>query len=85
MWLCVPHRLAATFVDLGLYPGPIGPDSGRLMAAPNYSFEKRKREMAKKAAKEAKRQRKAEKAAASASATPEAPAAEPVIPDAPQA
>ena len=28
------------------------------MAAPNYSFEKRKRELAKKAAKEAKRLRK---------------------------
>ncbi|MDZ4401136.1 hypothetical protein [Prosthecobacter sp.] len=31
------------------------------MATPNYSFEKRKREQAKKAAKEAKRLRKAEK------------------------
>ena len=44
------------------------------MATPNYSFEKRKRELAKKAAKEAKRLRKEEaKAAASespASATP---------------
>lgn len=29
-----------------------------LMATPNYSFEKRKRELAKKAAKEAKRLRK---------------------------
>ena len=32
------------------------------MAKPNYSFEKRKRELAKKAAKEAKRLRKEEKA-----------------------
>lgn len=31
------------------------------MAAPNYSFEKRKRDNAKKAAKEAKRLRKLEK------------------------
>ncbi len=35
------------------------------MATPNYSFEKRKRELAKKAAKEAKRLRKAEHAGAS--------------------
>jgi hypothetical protein len=35
------------------------------MATPNYSFEKRKRELAKKAAKEAKRQRKAEKSTTS--------------------
>lgn len=34
------------------------------MATPNYSFEKRKRELAKKAAKEAKRLRKAEQAVA---------------------
>ncbi len=31
------------------------------MAAPNYQFEKRKRDNAKKAAKEAKRQKKREK------------------------
>lgn len=31
------------------------------MATPNYSFEKRKRELAKKAAKEAKRLRKEDK------------------------
>lgn len=37
---------------------------GEGMATPNYSFEKRKREQAQKAAKEAKRLRKAEKAAA---------------------
>jgi hypothetical protein len=35
------------------------------MATPNYSFEKRKRELAKKAAKEAKRLRKEEKPATS--------------------
>jgi hypothetical protein len=35
------------------------------MATPNYSFEKRKRELAKKAAKEAKKLRKGEKAATS--------------------
>lgn len=35
------------------------------MATPNYSFEKRKREQAKKAAKEAKRLRKSEKSTAS--------------------
>ena len=35
------------------------------MATPNYSFEKRKRELAKKAAKEAKRLRKGEKSAGS--------------------
>ncbi len=35
------------------------------MATPNYSFEKRKRELAKKAAKEAKKLRKGEKAASS--------------------
>ena len=33
------------------------------MAKPNYEFEKRKRDLAKKAAKEAKRQRKLEKPA----------------------
>jgi len=35
------------------------------MAAPNYSFEKRKRDNAKKAAKEAKKLRKLEKGATS--------------------
>jgi hypothetical protein len=41
------------------------------MATPNYSFEKRKREQAQKAAKEAKRLRKAAaKAAAAAGLTP---------------
>lgn len=40
------------------------------MATPNYSFEKRKRELAKKAAKEAKRQRKAERAVTAASVVP---------------
>lgn len=35
------------------------------MATPNYSFEKRKRELAKKAAKEAKKLRKVEQATAS--------------------
>lgn len=40
------------------------------MATPNYSFEKRKRELAKKAAKEAKRQRKAERAATAATVVP---------------
>ena len=34
------------------------------MAKPNYQFEKRKRDLAKKAAKDAKRQRKLEKGAA---------------------
>lgn len=38
------------------------------MATPNYSFEKRKRELAKKAAKEAKKLRKGEQAAAAETA-----------------
>ncbi len=46
------------------------------MATPNYSFEKRKRELAKKAAKEAKKLRKGEQAAASeAAGTAEEPTA----------
>ncbi|MDH4454571.1 MAG: hypothetical protein QE570_15465 [Verrucomicrobiota bacterium] len=48
------------------------------MATPNYSFEKRKREQAKKAAKEAKRLRKEEAKISAASGTPEASAEEPV-------
>jgi len=43
------------------------------MAKPNYSFEKRQRDLAKKAKKEEKRLRKA-----GATATPETPEAEPV-------
>ncbi len=37
------------------------------MAKPNYQFEKRQRDLAKKAAKEAKRQRKLEKGTSSES------------------
>lgn len=47
------------------------------MPTPNYSFEKRKRELAKKAAKEAKRLRKESRPAGSESpdtAVPEGPA-----------
>lgn len=47
------------------------------MATPNYSFEKRKRELAKKAAKEAKKLRKIEQAAtAETSTVVEEPAAD---------
>ena len=58
------------------------------MATPNYSFEKRKREQAKKAAKEAKRLRKKEKSTASATETDgtaaEEAAADPAsLPDSP--
>ena len=48
------------------------------MATPNYSFEKRKREQAKKAAKEAKQLRKKEAKNTAASGTPEASAEESV-------
>jgi hypothetical protein len=48
------------------------------MATPNYSFEKRKLEQAKKAAKEAKRLRKEEAKNSAASGTPEVSAEEPV-------
>lgn len=41
---------------------PLSPQN-ILMAKPNYSFEKRKRDMEKKAKKEEKRKRKAENAA----------------------
>ncbi|WP_395753891.1 hypothetical protein [Prosthecobacter sp.] len=44
------------------------------MAAPNYSFEKRKRDNAKKAAKEAKRLRKLEKGVSSSQIIVQAPA-----------
>lgn len=46
------------------------------MAAPNYSFEKRKRDNAKKAAKEAKRLRKLEKGVSSSQIIEQTPAAE---------
>jgi hypothetical protein len=46
------------------------------MAAPNYSFEKRKRDNAKKAAKEAKRLRKLEKGTSSSQIIEQTPAAE---------
>lgn len=46
------------------------------MAAPNYSFEKRKRDNAKKAAKEAKRLRKLEKGVTSSQIIEQAPAVE---------
>jgi multidrug resistance efflux pump len=46
------------------------------MAAPNYSFEKRKRDNAKKAAKEAKRLRKLEKGVSSSQIIEQAPAPE---------
>ncbi len=52
------------------------------MAAPNYSFEKRKRELAKKAAKEAKRLRKADK---SDSSTTDAVVEEEAAADSPRA
>ena len=59
---------------------------GVAMATPNYSFEKRKREQAQKAAKEARRQRKAAaKAAAAAGLTPpvaDEPGDEPATPEA---
>lgn len=45
------------------------------MAAPNYQFEKRKRDNAKKAAKEAKRLRKLEKGTTSSQIIEQAPAA----------
>ena len=45
------------------------------MATPNYSFEKRKRELAKKAAKEAKRLRKAAKNAEAPATGDQEPAA----------
>jgi hypothetical protein len=46
------------------------------MAAPNYSFEKRKRDNAKKAAKEAKRLRKLEKGVTSSQIIEQAPPVE---------
>lgn len=44
------------------------------MAAPNYQFEKRKRDNAKKAAKEAKRLRKLEKGVSSSQIIDQSPA-----------
>ena len=44
------------------------------MAKPNYQFEKRKRDMDKKAKKEEKRKRKAEKPTGSTDAEPDAAA-----------
>ncbi len=44
------------------------------MAVPNYSFEKRKRDNAKKAAKEAKKLRKLEKGSTSGQIIEQAPA-----------
>ena len=53
------------------------------MAKPNYAFQKRQRDLAKKQRKEAKLQKKAEAAAAPDAATDAAPDATPVEPSTP--
>jgi hypothetical protein len=53
------------------------------LAKPNYAFQKRQRDLAKKQRKEAKLQKKAEAAAAPDAATDAAPDATPVEPSTP--
>ena len=48
--------------------GPFHPPGSNDLAKPNYAFQKRQRDLAKKQKKEAKRQRKAESAAVPAEA-----------------
>ncbi len=59
-----PHRTCSA---------PSDPTGGRLVAKPNYSFEKRQRELAKKKKKEEKNQRKLAKSDASGAVPAESP------------
>ena len=55
------------------------------MAKPNYQFEKRQKDLAKKKKQEEKRLRKLEKHAAAATGNPEQSQSEPVAPEAGEA